>query len=548
MSTRARFALAALSGVLVFAAFPGVGAWPLAFAAWVPLLLALEGQTVRRAAALGFVSGITATLPAFWFLFATLQEQSGLGAIPCALVVLAVAAYHGLRGLVVGAVSRVVPVDPGPPALLFVAGLALSEIAIPSLFPWYFGASVHQVPLLVQPAELGGPVAVSLMLAMSSVGIAETISSWGPNRQTKPRVIIPSVAIPILLALWSSLRISQIDARARSAPALTAGVVQTNMARNDEVEAVSRLQKETARLVAKGATFVAWPEGALPWTLPLPLVEDAFGMLGPPQVTVLTGALVQGEGAPPRATTGAPATGAATAPSPATDAAKSAPASPEKGPDAHLPEGAPRGAAAGDDASRRVTNSALLFDAGRWVGRYDKHRLLPFSETLPFEGTFPWIRSLSPRSGRFAAGTTVAPMRLGEHAIATFICYEDLFPDHVRALTAGGDVDLLVNVTNDSWFAGGEPSMHLALAKMRAVEQRKYMLRSTVTGISAIVDPVGRTLGTIEEGRQDGLAADIHWMRGRTLYGALGDVPWWLFVAASLGVSIRLRRSARRAA
>lgn len=519
MSTRARFALAALSGVLVFAAFPGVGAWPLAFAAWVPLLLALEGQPVRRAAALGFVSGIAATLPAFWFLFATLREQSGLGAIPCALVVLVVAAYHGLRGLVVGAVSRAVPVDPGPPALLFIAGLALSEIAIPSLFPWYFGASVHQVPLFVQPAELGGPVAVSLMLAMSSVGIAETISSWGPNRQTKPRVIIPSVAIPILLALWSSQRIAQIDARARSSPPLAAGVVQTNLARNDETEAVSRLQAETARLVAKGATLVVWPEGALPWTMPFPLVEDAFGMLGPPQVTVLAGALVQGEGAPPRTNAGPPA-----------------------GPGAPLPE------TAAGDASRRVTNSALLFDAGRWVGRYDKHRLLPFSETLPFEGTFPWIRSLSPRSGRFAAGTTVAPMRLGEHAIATFICYEDLFPDHVRALTAGGDVDLLVNVTNDSWFGGGEPSMHLALAKMRAVEQRKYLLRSTVTGISAIVDPVGRTLGTIEEGRQDGLAANIHWMRGTTLYGVVGDVPWWLFVAASLGVSIRLRRSAKRAA
>jgi apolipoprotein N-acyltransferase len=216
---------------------------------------------------------------------------------------------------------------------------------------------------------------------------------------------------------------------------------------------------------------------------------------------------------------------------------------------AHAATG-PRGEGAppGDDASRRVTNSALLFDAGRWVGRYDKHRLLPFSEALPFEATFPWIRSLSPRSGRFAAGTTVAPMRLGEHGIATFICYEDLFPGHVRDLTAGGDVDLLVNVTNDSWFGAGEPSMHLALAKLRAVEQRKYLVRSTVTGISAIVDPVGRTLGTIAEGREDTLAADIHWMRGKTLYGVVGDVPWWLFVAGSLAVSFWTRRSASRAA
>ncbi len=529
MSARARFALAALSGLLTFAAFPGIGAWPLAFAAWVPLLLALEGQTVRRSAALGFVAGVFATLPAFRFLFATLQAQSGLGPVACALIVLAVAAYHGLRGLVVGAVSRCVPADPGPPSLLFVVGLVLSEIALPSLFPWYFGASVHEVPLFVQPAELGGPVAVSVVLALSSVAIAETISSWTPDRQTKPRVIVPTLAIPIALALWGSLRISQIDAQARRAPPLTAGIVQTNLARNDEVEAVQRLQDGTARLVAKGASLVVWPEGALPWTMPYPLVEDAFGMIGAPPVTVLTGALVQGEGPPPRTKTGV-------SPSETTPLG------------AEVPDAAARDQLSAEDASRRVTNSALLFDAGRWVGRYDKHRLLPFSEALPFEATFPSIRSLSPRSGRFAAGTTVAPMRLGEHAIATFICYEDLFPGHVSDLTASGDVDLLVNVTNDSWFGAGEPSMHLALAKLRAVEQRKYLVRSTVTGISAIIDPVGRTLGTIPEGKEDTLAADIHWMRGRTLYAVVGDVPWWLFVAGSLAVSFWRRRSPRRAA
>ena len=525
MSTRARFALAALSGALVFAAFPGIGAWPIAFVAWVPLLLALEGTRVRRAAALGFVSGLAATLPAFRFLFGTLRDQSGLGPIPCALIVLAVAAYHGLRGALIGAVSRSIPTDPGPPSLLFVAGLALSEIAIPSLFPWYFGASVHDIPLLLQPAELLGPVAVSVVLACSSVGVAETISSWWPDRQTKPRVIVPSLAIPIIAALWGSLRISQIDARAASAPPLTAGVVQTNLPRSDETEAERRLRDATISLVSKGATLVVWPEGALPWVVPHPLVEDSFGLIGAPKTTVITGALVQGVGLPPRS-----GKGLEPSPSRASDADGS-----------HHESAAAAEPIADPNASRRVTNSALLFEAGRWTGRYDKHRLLPFSEQLPFEESLPWLRSLSPRSGRFAAGTTVAPMWLGEHGIATFICYEDLFPSHVRALS-GASVDLLVNVTNDSWFGADEPRMHLALAKLRAVEQRKYLLRSTVTGVSAIVDPVGRTIASIPEDREDTIVASIHWMRGRTLYQIAGDVPWWLFVAASIGVTLVRRR------
>ncbi len=526
MTTRARFALAALSGVLVFAAFPGVGAWPIAFVAWVPLLLALEGVPVRRAALLGFVSGLTATLPAFRFLFGTLRDQSGLGPVSCALIVLLVAAYHGLRGALIGAVSRSIPSKAGPPSLLFVAGLALSEIAIPSLFPWYFGASVHDVPLLLQPAELLGPVAVSVVLACSSVGVAETISSAIPDRQTKPRVIVPSLAIPIIAALWGSLRISQIDARAKLSPPLTAGVVQTNLPRSEETESERRLRDATKSLVSKGATLVVWPEGALPWTVPHPLVEPTFGLLGVPPTTVITGALVQGMGAPPRLENGL----------------KTSPAA-APGADGSLIDSATSGSpVALPDAARRVTNSALLFDNNHWIGRYDKHRLLPFSEQLPFEESLPWLRALSPRSGRFAAGTDVAPMRLGDHTIATFICYEDLFPGHVRALS-GPDVDLLVNVTNDSWFGADEPRMHLALARLRAVEQRKYMLRSTVTGVSAIVDPVGRTVALIPEDREDTIAADIHWMRGVTLYQRVGDVPWWLFVVASLSVSAWRKRS-----
>lgn len=526
MRTRSRVALAALSGLLLFLSFPGVGAWPLAFVAWVPLLLALEGQTVRRAALLGFVAGFASTLPALRFLYGTLRDQSGLGPIPCALIFVAVAAYHGLRGSVIGAVARSIPGDPGPPSLLFAAGLALSEIAIPSLFPWYFGASVHDVPMLLQTAELFGPVGVSVVLACSSVGVAETISSWWPDRQTKPRVIVPALAIPIVAALWGTLRISQIDARAKASPPLAAGVVQTNLARSDETEAERRLRDATTALVAKGATLVVWPEGALPWTLPHPLVEDTFGLIGAPKTAVITGALVQGEG---------PATGLLR--DGATPLAKA-------GATAH--EDATSGEPAFDPAaSRRVTNSALLFDAGRWVGRYDKVRLLPFSERLPLEGALPWLRDLSPRSGRFAEGKIIAPMRLGDHAIATFICYEDLFPEHVRALAAPADVDLLVNVTNDSWFGADEPEMHLALSKLRAVEQRKYLLRSTVTGVSAIVDPVGRTLASIPEGREDTLFADVRWMRGATLYQRAGELPWWLFVAASLGIYAYRRRSKR---
>lgn len=480
-----RFGLAALSGLLTFAAFPGVGAWPLAFVAWAPLLLALAGMPVRKAASLGFVAGLFAALPGLRFLYPVLRAESGLGPIACAAVVLAVALYHALRGLLIGVVSRVWSDDTAPPSLSFIAGLAASEIAVPSLFPWYFGASVHDVPLFLQPAELFGPVGVSVVLALSSVALAETISAIREHRGTRPRVIVTAIAIPIVAAFWGSLRIPMIDARGRESPAITVGVVQPNIARGGEIEIVQHHREATRELVSKGADLVVWAEGALPWTVPAPLADEVHAMLKVPDVPLLTGALVQG--------------------------------------------------APGPEASTRVSNSALLFDGGHLAGRYDKHRLLPFSESLPFERTFPWLRDLSPRSGDFAPGDTYAPLRLHGRAMAVFICYEDLFPGHVRALSRGRDVELLVNLTNDSWFQGtDEPRVHLALAKLRAVEQRKYLVRATLTGKSAIVDPAGRLLGAVPEDRAGTLLAEVHWMRGNTLYNLIGDTPWWIFVIVVL--------------
>ncbi|MEZ4315688.1 MAG: hypothetical protein R3F14_47335, partial [Polyangiaceae bacterium] len=110
-----RLGLAALSGLLTFAAFPGVGAWPVAFVAWVPLLLALAGTTARRGALLGLVAGLFAAAPGFSFLYPTLRAESGMGPLGCALVVLAVALYHSLRGALLGGVAQAWAREPGPP-------------------------------------------------------------------------------------------------------------------------------------------------------------------------------------------------------------------------------------------------------------------------------------------------------------------------------------------------------------------------------------------------------------------------------------------------
>jgi apolipoprotein N-acyltransferase len=133
-----------------------------------------------------------------------------------------------------------------------------------------------------------------------------------------------------------------------------------------------------------------------------------------------------------------------------------------------------------------------------------------------------------------------------EHLMTTLICYEDILPAFTnRAVNASkGASELLINMTNDAWFgATTEPWEHLALAQLRAIEHRRYLVRSTNSGVSAIVDPVGRliahsTVKDVQKGSApDGerLDAKIHWMRSSTVYETLGDIPWWI---ATLGAGL----------
>ncbi len=136
---------------------------------------------------------------------------------------------------------------------------------------------------------------------------------------------------------------------------------------------------------------------------------------------------------------------------------------------------------------------------GEIEGRYDKEYLLTFGEYLPFGETFTILYKWSPNSGHFSPGKSLDPLVLdvhGEkHLVTALICYEDILPRFTNDAVRHGDPDLLVNITNDAWFGDtAEPWEHLALAQLRAVEHRRYFVRGTNSGVSAVIDPVGRVV------------------------------------------------------
>ncbi|MCL1915559.1 MAG: apolipoprotein N-acyltransferase [Desulfovibrionaceae bacterium] len=133
----------------------------------------------------------------------------------------------------------------------------------------------------------------------------------------------------------------------------------------------------------------------------------------------------------------------------------------------------------------------LLDEAGRYAGHYDKEHLVPFGEYIP-RGLYVPFASEFLQGWGFSPGRDQRPLRQGSLSLGLLICYESIFPELAQARVASG-ANLLVNVSNDAWFADSPaPWQHLQLAAMRAVEQGRYMLRSTNTGASALITPTGR--------------------------------------------------------
>jgi apolipoprotein N-acyltransferase len=187
-----------------------------------------------------------------------------------------------------------------------------------------------------------------------------------------------------------------------------------------------------------------------------------------------------------------------------------------------------------DPDRERWFNTALATDVhGEVTSRYDKEYLLAFGEYLPLGDTFPKLYEWSPNSGRFSAGTAVDPLLVtlhgAVHKISALICYEDILPAFTNKVVAAAKPELLVNMTNDAWFGDtSEPWEHLALAQLRAIEHRRYLVRSTNSGVSAFIDPVGRVMSHTNTFQIESLDAIVHLGHGGTMYEGIGDSPWWL--------------------
>lgn len=492
LSVRVAYGFAFATGILYFLAFPGVDYWPLSFVTWVPLLLALHGRSVRTAAGLGWVSGFTMTFVGFYWILEMLERFSGFATAWCVVLMALLAAFQGGRIAFFGFLYARAVHNGWSRGLSFALAFAVSEHLFPVVFVWYFGATLHSIPWLTQVAELGNPIAVGLVSCLVNYAVAEHLLAHLEQRRKPWRPWLVATTVVGAALSYGAFRIHQVEERTREALHGRVGIVQANLGlmqkREDPAEGLRRHLTMSQALESDGPLdLIIWPETAVAGAVDERHAEAVYRqqITRHLQTPVLFGALLRRK--------------------------------------------------VSDARGYTLFNSALITDAeGGLAGRYDKQRLLAFGEYLPLGERFPILYEWSRNSGRFTPGRSQAALRLGEHRLSTHVCYEGVLPSLINQMLRQEPADLLVNLTNDAWYGDTtQPWIHLALTKFRAIEHRRFLVRATNSGVSAVIDAVGRVQAHTGTFERRTLTQKVAYLRlPATPYERWGDTPWWLACGA----------------
>lgn len=496
-------------GILIFLGYAGFDQFYLEWICLVPILWAIRDQHPGQAFRIGWLAGIVMNIGGFYWAIQMFRDFAGMNGLVSFLGLLLLAAANGFLVAAWAWATRLITRDTGW-SLAWVSPVVWTALEKfwPELFPNYLGASQYKFPLVTQIADLTGILGVTFVVVFFNSTLFAVLEEWFQNRRSARRQLLVLAAVISAVMMYGQLRISMIDRQSATAEHLTIGMIQTNRGAGDkrnDPESLLREHQEMSRTVAASQPLdmIVWPESVLSIRMQSRDGSLPTGILGDTHTPILFGAVLR----------------------------------------------------FGDERGAPLYGSALLTDgSGRILGIYDKMVLVPFGEYIPFGETFPALYSLIPTAGKFRPGTSREPLPFGKYLLSVNICYEDIFPVHVRSLMQGGSSrripDLLINLTNDSWYGKTtEPIEHLALATFRSIEHRRSLVRSTNTGISAFVDPVGRIVMQSGIHTRETLVGRVPMMQGRTIYALLGDWIGWLCGVLSItGIGRSLLISARRSA
>jgi apolipoprotein N-acyltransferase len=486
--------LALASGVLLCLSFPRYGSGLVAWAALVPLFLAVRSASPLRAFGLGWVAGFSGYVGILYWIVHVVVRYGHLPVAVGIPVMLLLAAYLGLYvSVFAGALAML---RKGRFPLLLAAPLLWTSLEyvkshLLSGFPWAnLGASQYLDLPLIQVTELTGVPGLTFLLVMANAALFRLCFDRGEDRRWLAEVLA-CLALAAAAHGYGAWRLGEVRAKMAAAPSLPVALVQGNI--EQDVKWDPAYQQETVdiytslsrRTAPPRGGLVVWPETAAPFYF-----QDRNDLER--QVIRLTR---------------------------------------ETG--TWLILGSPRYERRGSEIVS--FNSAFLVSPeGDIQGVYDKVHLVPYGEYVPFRRIIPFLTALTEGIGDFEAGAGYHPLAMGPHRPGVLICYEGILAGAGRSYKRQG-ADLLVNITNDAWFGRtSAPYQHLAMTVFRAVETRLSLVRAANTGISALIDPTGRITAQTGIFERTTLAGDAKFIDEQTFYGAYGDIFVYLCLGGTL--------------
>ncbi len=476
-----------LAAVIYGLCFPPTRWQLLAWIAQVPFFVAVRRARLRTALVLGWLFTVTvAYTVGDWFPRAVANYYTqpaivgvgfffGVSSIMAAPYVMAFAAVYRRLELLPG------PVRPLLAAATWVAG-ELARVRLLTGNPWaVFGYSQAGLPSLIQIADIAGVYGVSFILVAVNAAVAEIwLNRNDPNRLRQAAVGLGITALAVGGVIgYGQVRVRGVHSGWEQSRSTAVAIIQGNLdlgaqwrsefyGRNLDV--YMRLTNDAFQNGKPEVVF--WPESAMTFFLDQePAYQRAIG-----QVLHIGGA--------------------------------------------ELVAGGPR--AVGSSEQTYYNSVFLLSPDGRIIGRYDKQHLLPFAEYFPLH-RLDFLRRRFERVREFSPGgpTPALPTKAGRAGV--LICNEAMCPEPAAARVTAG-ADYLVNPSNDSWLGDRKFSaQQFDITSFRAIEQRRYLVRTSTSGPSAIIDPTGHALAYTEPFTRTWVAGAVRTSHVESVYHRIGD-------------------------
>ncbi len=514
-----RAAIALVAGALSSLAMAPFNAWPVLFLTFPVMVWLIDGAGGGRlhglsaAAMAGWWFGLGYFVPGlYWIGYAFLVDAPTFAWL-MPFAVLGLPAYLALFPAFGFALARLIWSKDGSRVIALAASLTASEWLrghVLTGFPWNaFGYALTKPLALAQAASLIGLWGLTFLSVAIFASPAVLID--GNSRGRRPWVA-PVMALLMLVAMgiFGAVRLSlqptttvaNVKLRIMQ-PNLQQDVRFNYAAKAEVMQKYLTLSDRASGPQSTGvrdASILIWPESAFPFFLTreadaLAQIDDLL-----PKGTILITGSVRAPDLPP-----------------------------------------------GTKITRAYNSIYAIDHDGSVLAIYDKLHLVPFGEFLPFQD---WMEKLgfvqlTKVQGGFIPGTGRRAMELANAPRALpLICYEAIFPDEVAV--RGDRPGWIINLTNDGWFGiSTGPYQHLQQARLRAIEQGLPVVRAANTGISAVIDPMGRVVARLGLGVEGVLDSSLPAAIAPTIYARSGDIPTAMIVAAALILVIRRRVTKR---